>query len=102
MLVQEQWVDWPDAIYEKVGNILLSRIMGAELRLDPAGFDIGFRDSWEQALASVEERGGKPYAIPAGASTIGSAAWALRAGREKCKRRSASLASFSTRSSSAP
>jgi 1-aminocyclopropane-1-carboxylate deaminase len=81
VLVQEHWVDWPDAIYEKVGNILLSRIMGAEVRLDPAGFDIGFRDSWEQALASVEQQGGKPYAIPAGASDhplggLGFARWA--------------------------
>jgi 1-aminocyclopropane-1-carboxylate deaminase len=81
VLVQEHWVDWPDAVYEQVGNILLSRIMGAEVRLDPAGFDIGFRDSWEQALASVEERGGKPYAIPAGASDhplggLGFARWA--------------------------
>jgi 1-aminocyclopropane-1-carboxylate deaminase len=42
--------------------------MGADVRLDAAGFDIGFRPSWEQALADVEERGGKPYAIPAGAS----------------------------------
>ena len=68
MLVQEHWVDWDDPVYETVGNILLSRIMGADVRLDPAGFDIGFRPSWEQALADVEERGGKPYAIPAGAS----------------------------------
>ena len=68
VLVQEHWVDWPDAVYDKVGNILLSRIMGADVRLDPAGFDIGFRPSWEQALADVEERGGNPYAIPAGAS----------------------------------
>ena len=68
VLVQEHWVDWPDAVYDKVGNILLSRIMGAEVRLDPAGFDIGIRPSWEQALADVEERGGTPYAIPAGAS----------------------------------
>src|ERR1700754_4867299 len=68
VLVQEHWVDWPDAVYDKVGNIMLSRIMGAEVRLDPAGFDIGFRPSWEQALADVEARGGKPYAIPAGAS----------------------------------
>jgi 1-aminocyclopropane-1-carboxylate deaminase len=68
VLVQEHWVDWPDAVYDKVGNILLSRIMGADVRLDPAGFDIGFRPSWEQALADVEERGGKPYPIPAGAS----------------------------------
>src|ERR671927_1070097 len=67
-LVQEKWVDWPDSVNDKVGNILLSRIMGADVRLDPAGFDIGVRDSWELALADVEARGGKPYAIPAGAS----------------------------------
>jgi 1-aminocyclopropane-1-carboxylate deaminase len=81
VLVQEHWVDWPDDAYERVGNILLSRIMGAEVRLDPAGFDIGFRPSWEEALASVEERDGKPYAIPAGASDhplggLGFARWA--------------------------
>jgi 1-aminocyclopropane-1-carboxylate deaminase len=81
VLVQEHWVDWEDEVYEKVGNILLSRIMGADVRLDPAGFDIGFRPSWEEALASVQERGGKPYAIPAGASDhplggLGFACWA--------------------------
>ena len=81
VLVQERWVDWPDSVYDKVGNILLSRIMGADLRLDPAGFDIGVRPSWEDALRSVEERGGKPYAIPAGASDhplggLGFARWA--------------------------
>ena len=81
VLVQEHWVDWPDAVYDKVGNILLSRIMGADVRLDPAGFDIGIRPSWEEALASVVERGGKPYAIPAGASDhplggLGFAGWA--------------------------
>jgi len=81
VLVQEHWVDWPDAVYDKVGNILLSRIMGAEVRLEAAGFDIGVRPSWEQALADVEARGGKPYAIPAGASDhplggLGFARWA--------------------------
>ncbi len=68
VLVQEHWVDWSDPGYETVGNILLSRIMGADVRLDPAGFDIAIRPSWEDALASVEAAGGKPYAIPAGAS----------------------------------
>jgi 1-aminocyclopropane-1-carboxylate deaminase len=68
VLVQEHWVDWDEVNYEKTGNILLSRIMGAEVRLDPAGFDIGFRKSWEEAIADVISRGGKPYAIPAGAS----------------------------------
>ena len=81
VLVQERWVEWPDSVYDKVGNILLSRIMGADVRLDPAGFDIGIRPSWEEALASVEARGGKPYAIPAGASDhalggLGFARWA--------------------------
>ena len=81
VLVQEHWVEWPDAVYDKVGNILLSRIMAADVRLDPAGFDIGIRPSWEEALASVQERGGKPYAIPAGASDhplggLGFARWA--------------------------
>ncbi len=81
VLVQEHWVDWDDPVYDKVGNILLSRIMGADVRLDAAGFDIGIRPSWEDALESVRERGGKPYPIPAGASDhplggLGFARWA--------------------------
>ena len=68
VLVQEHWVEWNEVNYEKTGNILLSRVMGAEVRLDPAGFDIGFRASWEKAIQDVKDRGGKPYAIPAGAS----------------------------------
>ena len=68
VLVQEHWVEWDETNYEQTGNILLSRILGADVRLDAAGFDIGFRKSWEDAIASVEERGGKPYPIPAGAS----------------------------------
>ncbi|MFD8338976.1 1-aminocyclopropane-1-carboxylate deaminase [Streptomyces solisilvae] len=80
-LVQEKWVDWPDAVNDKVGNILLSRIMGADVRLDPAGFDIGIRDSWENAMEEVRSAGGKPYGIPAGASVhplggLGFANWA--------------------------
>ncbi len=81
VLVQEHWVDWPDVVYDKVGNILLSRLMGADVRLDPAGFDIGIRASWQEALESVRKRGGKPYPIPAGASDhplggLGFARWA--------------------------
>jgi 1-aminocyclopropane-1-carboxylate deaminase len=68
VLVQESWVDWPDVTYDRVGNILLSRLLGADVRLVRAGFGIGFKESWEQALADVEAAGGTPYAIPAGAS----------------------------------
>ena len=64
VLVQEHWVEWDDPGYETVGNILLSRILGADVRLSAAGFDIGFRPSWEEALADVEARGGKPYPDP--------------------------------------
>lgn len=67
-LVQESWVPHEDAVYDRVGNILLSRIMGAEVELVDEGFDIGIRDSWENAIADVKAKGGKPYAIPAGAS----------------------------------
>ncbi|HET7902105.1 MAG TPA: 1-aminocyclopropane-1-carboxylate deaminase [Candidatus Nanopelagicales bacterium] len=88
VLVQEKWVDWPDSVNDRVGNIMLSRIMGAEVRLDPAGFDIGFRDSWTRALDDVKARGGTPYAIPAGASDhpkggLGFANWAYEVAEQE-------------------
>jgi 1-aminocyclopropane-1-carboxylate deaminase len=67
-LVQESWVPHEDAVYDRVGNILLSRIMGADVEMVDEGFDIGIRESWEAAIADVKAKGGKPYAIPAGAS----------------------------------
>jgi 1-aminocyclopropane-1-carboxylate deaminase len=81
VLIQESWVDWPDPVYDKVGNILISRLAGADVRLVPATFGIGFKASWEQALQEVEASGGRPYAIPAGASDhplggLGFASWA--------------------------
>ena len=81
VLVQESWVDWEDPGYAQVGNILLSRILGADVRLVNEGFGIGFKASWEQALADVQGAGGTPYAIPAGASDhrlggLGFAQWA--------------------------
>jgi 1-aminocyclopropane-1-carboxylate deaminase/D-cysteine desulfhydrase-like pyridoxal-dependent ACC family enzyme len=45
VLAQESWVDWPDVVYDGVGNIVLSRIMGADVRLVRAGFGIGFKES---------------------------------------------------------
>jgi len=81
VLIQESWVDWPDVVYDRVGNIQLSRMMGADVRLVEAGFGIGFKSSWEAAIAEVEATGGKPYPIPAGASDhplggLGFARWA--------------------------
>ncbi|MFJ7070658.1 1-aminocyclopropane-1-carboxylate deaminase [Streptomyces sp. NPDC101115] len=88
VLVQESWVDWPDPVYDKVGNILVSRLAGADVRLVRAGFGIGFKESWEQALREVEEAGGRPYAIPAGASDhrlggLGFANWAYEVAEQE-------------------
>jgi 1-aminocyclopropane-1-carboxylate deaminase len=90
VLVQEKWVDWPDSVNDRVGNILLSRIMGAEVRLDPAGFGIGFKDSWNSALEDVRRRGGTPYGIPAGASDhrlggLGFASWAYEVQQQEAE-----------------
>ena len=87
VLIQESWVNWPDPVYGKVGNILLSRLAGADVRLVPAEFGIGFKKSWEQALRGIEESGG-PDAIPAGASDhplggLGFARWAFEVAEQE-------------------
>jgi len=87
-LVQEKWVPWDDPTNDSVGNILLSRMMGADSRLDDAGFDIGIRDSWKQALREIEDAGGTPYPIPAGASEhplggLGFANWAFEVAEQE-------------------
>ncbi|HYI21393.1 MAG TPA: 1-aminocyclopropane-1-carboxylate deaminase [Candidatus Limnocylindrales bacterium] len=88
VLIQESWVDWPDSVYDRVGNILLSRLAGADVRLVQAGFGIGFKESWEQALAEIDTAGGKPYPIPAGASDhplggLGFANWATEVAEQE-------------------
>jgi 1-aminocyclopropane-1-carboxylate deaminase len=88
VLVQESWVDWPDVVYDRVGNIQLSRIMGADVRLVDARFGIGFKESWEAALAELEAAGARPYPIPAGASDhelggLGFARWATEVAEQE-------------------
>ena len=68
LLVQEEWTKWDDPVYGKVGNILLSRLMGAETLLEGEGYSTAVKETSERALERVRRGGGKPYAIPAGAS----------------------------------
>jgi 1-aminocyclopropane-1-carboxylate deaminase len=68
VVIQESWVPHEDAVYDRVGNIQMTRLMGADSRIVPDGFDIRIRKSWEDAIQSVKDAGGKPYGIPAGAS----------------------------------
>lgn len=89
-LVQESWVDWPDAVNDRVGNIMLSRIMGAQVELVESGFGIGFKQSWENALEEIRRGGGVPYPIPAGASDhrlggLGFANWAYEVARQEAE-----------------
>ena len=67
-LIQGSWVDWPDAIYDRVGNIQLSRILGAEIAFSQEDFSIALRENWARGVEAVRKAGGKPYGIPAGAS----------------------------------
>ena len=88
VLIQESWVEWPDSVYDKVGNILISRLAGADVRLVRAEFGIGFKESWEQTLREIEAFGGRPYAIPAGASDhplggLGFANWAYEVAEQE-------------------
>ncbi|ETN44480.1 1-aminocyclopropane-1-carboxylate deaminase [Cyphellophora europaea CBS 101466] len=81
-LVQEKWVDWTDVGYDKIGNIQLSRLMGADVRLDPSGFGIEHKQTLQNLRQEVIDAGGKPYYIPAGASDhplggLGFARWAF-------------------------
>ncbi|KAF7586625.1 hypothetical protein BBP40_008561 [Aspergillus hancockii] len=81
-LVQEHWVDWEDPGYEVVGNIQLSRLMGADVRMMADGFGIGHKETLKKLQEECEERGEVPYYIPAGASDhplggLGFARWAF-------------------------
>ncbi|PWY91318.1 1-aminocyclopropane-1-carboxylate deaminase [Aspergillus sclerotioniger CBS 115572] len=81
-LIQEDWVPWTDAGYSKVGNIQLSRLMGADVRLDPSGFGIEHKSTLKKLEEECLSNGEKPYYIPAGASDhplggLGFARWAF-------------------------
>ena len=81
-LVQERWVDWPTpSTTRSATSCSSSRIMGADVHLDPSGFGIEIKSSWQAALDDVKAHGGRPYPIPAGASEhplggLGFANWA--------------------------
>ena len=57
-----------DGVYHGVGNILMTRFVGADRRIVPDEFDIIICQSLEDAIQSVKDAGRKPYGIPADAS----------------------------------
>jgi 1-aminocyclopropane-1-carboxylate deaminase len=67
VLVLERWVNWPDENYERVGNILLSRLLGAHIDIAP-GSVTSESANLANAAERIRSRGGLPYVIPSGAS----------------------------------
>ncbi|KAK6829861.1 hypothetical protein PG989_010597 [Apiospora arundinis] len=89
-LVQEHWVEWSDPGYDKVGNIQLARLMGADSRLDPSTFGIEHKATLQKLEAELAEKGRKTYYIPAGASDhplggLGFARWAFEVAAQEAE-----------------
>lgn len=87
-VVQEKWVDWNDVVYEKAGNIQLSRLMGADTRLDPSPFGIEHKPTLKKLQEELVAAGRRPYYIPAGASDhplggLGFARWAFELAQQE-------------------
>jgi 1-aminocyclopropane-1-carboxylate deaminase len=68
-LVLRHWVDWNDPTYERVGNIFLSRLLGAHITIIPGNTRVGIAEpAFTEVMERVRSHGGRPYPIPAGAS----------------------------------
>jgi 1-aminocyclopropane-1-carboxylate deaminase len=67
VLVLERWVNWPGENYERVGNILLNRILGAHIEI-ALGSVASASANLGDAAERVRSQGGVPYVIPSGAS----------------------------------
>ena len=67
-LVLENWAQWEAPLYDKVGNLLLSKILGAKTVRSGGQYSTDFKSTLADECKTVEEAGGKAYSIPAGAS----------------------------------
>jgi len=67
ILQLENRVDGQDHLYETSGNVLLSRILGAEHMYFPVGEDeAGADNALRKRAAEIRDAGGRPYVIPLG------------------------------------
>lgn len=67
ILVLFDSVPYAGHAYRRSGNLLLDQILGAEVRVEPAGADAGrvFGDLFKE----IETKGGKAYFVPVGGSS---------------------------------
>ena len=100
-LVQENWVNWPDAVNDRVGNILLSRIMGADVRLVDEGLASASRPAGSKRWTTSARPAGSRTPSRPGPRTIAWAGWASPTGLTRSSSRKPSSGSSSTPSSCA-
>jgi D-cysteine desulfhydrase family pyridoxal phosphate-dependent enzyme len=68
-------VGYDEPAYHTSGNLLLDRILGATVRLEPKGADA--KAVFEDVMTGIRDAGGSPYLIPVGGSNaVGSTAYA--------------------------
>lgn len=65
-ILLEHRLDQPSESYTQSGNVLLDRILGAQIREYPSGTD--FIDAMQQVADELRAKGRTPYVIPGGAS----------------------------------
>ena len=102
VLMQEHWVEWDVPGYEQVGNILLSRIMGADVRLSDAASTSASGRAGRRRSRRSRRPAALPTRFPQAPPTTRWAATGSPAGPTRWPSRSQSSGSSSTRSSSAP
>lgn len=66
VLVLFDSVPYEGHAYRGSGNLLLDRILGADIRIEPADADAGA--VFARVMAEIEAGGGRPYLVPVGGS----------------------------------
>lgn len=80
-LILSRRVDWPHPAYERAGNVLLDRLLGASVQFEaPAGVS----DAARTFLAEARARGERVYVIPTGGSNPIGARGYVRCAIELC------------------
>jgi 1-aminocyclopropane-1-carboxylate deaminase len=67
-LLLRNWVPRQGLFYERAGNALLDRLLGARVRLDPTPSTVGDDLGLDQLVDELRREGRRPYKIPGGAS----------------------------------
>lgn len=68
VLLHNNWVPGAGDLYRRVGNVLLSDLLGAELLFDGVDRVVGDHGQLEAVAAVLRDRGRRPYVIPGGGS----------------------------------